>query len=150
MSVSEATVKSLLISLTAPSVSIPARLYGDLIGKPYLIGGRGPTAYDCVGLTIEFQRRRGLALPAYLSDEAELHRQLAAGGALADCHKLATAAPGCVVLLRGFDGGRHLGCMVDGYRMLHVSRDCAVIVEVLARSLWRTRVLGFYRMEAAQ
>ena len=131
-------------------MAIPARIYADLIGKPFATGGRGPSEYDCVGLTLEFQRRRGLALPAYLSDEAELHRQLAAGGALADCQRLPSAEAGCVVLLRGLDGGRHIGCMVDGHRMLHVSRDCAVVLEVLGRSLWRTRVLGFYRMEPAR
>lgn len=131
-------------------MSVPARIYADLIGKPFLAGGRGPNSYDCVGLTIEFQRRRGLVLPAYLSDEAELHRQLAAGGVLADCHRLPAAEPGCVALLRGFDGEeRHLGNMLDPYRMLHVSRNFATCTEILCRSVWRTRVLGFYRMEAA-
>lgn len=130
--------------------AIPARIYSDLIGKPYAPGGRGPAAYDCVGLTIEFQRRRGLVLPTYLSDEAELHRQLATGGALSEPQRLPAAEPGCVVLLRGFDGERHIGCMLDTYRMLHVSRNFATCMEVLSRSLWRTRVLGFYRMEAAR
>ena len=130
--------------------TISARLYADLIGKPFQEGGRGPSAYDCVGLCMEFQRRRGLVLPAYLSDEAELHRQLAAGGVLDDCHRLAAPEPGCVALLRNFEGGRHLACMVDLYRMLHVSRDVATCTEILGRSIWRTRVVGFYRMERPQ
>lgn len=126
---------------------ISPRLYADLIGKPFAEGGRGPSEYDCLGLALEFQRRLGKVLPAYLSDEAELHRQLAAGGVLDDCHRLTVAEPGCVVLLSNPEGGRHLGCMIDGYRMLHVSAHLATCVEVLGRSLWRTRVLGFYRME---
>jgi len=98
----------------------------------------------------QFQRRRGLALPAYLSDEGELHRQLAAGGALDDCKRLDSAEPGCFVLLRSFDEGeRHIGVMVDGYKMLHAHRGIGAVLDVLSRSVWARRVIGFYRAEVA-
>lgn len=128
---------------------IPARIYADLVGKPFAEGGRGP-AFDCVGLAVEFQRRRGIGTPMYLSDEVELHRQIAAGGALDDCHRLDAAEPGCYVLLRSFEEGeRHIGVMVDPYRMLHSRREVGSVLEVLSRSVWARRVIGFYRAEVA-
>lgn len=129
--------------------ALSPRLYADLIGKPFAHGGRGPDAYDCVGLQMELQRRRGLNLPAYLSDPDELHRQIADGGVLSDAHRLASREPGCVVLMRSSGvAARHLGGMVDAYRMLHANEDThTVIVENLDRSLWGRRVLGFYAPE---
>ena len=131
---------------------ISARIYADLVGKPFALHGRGPREYDCLGLAMEFQRRRGLALPAYLSDVEELHRAIADGGQFSEAHRLEAAEPGCVVLLRspGSDYHRHIGCMVDRFRMLHASEDAgASVLEVLTRCAWSRRVLGFYRVESA-
>ena len=38
---------------------------GDLIGKPYAPGARGPDAFDCWGVCAEVYRRAGLVLPDY-------------------------------------------------------------------------------------
>lgn len=130
--------------------AISPRLYASLIGAPFVEDGRGP-GYDCVGLAMEFQRRRGLALPAYLSEPEELHRQLAAGGILEEARRLDAAEAGCVVLLRSPSrlAQRHLGVMVDPFRMLHASQDVgSVVLENLNRSIWGRRVLGFYRVGA--
>jgi cell wall-associated NlpC family hydrolase len=62
--------------------TLSPRLYADLLGKPFADGGRGPDSFDCVGLAIEVQRRRGLDIPDFVSSQAELHRQMAAGGLL--------------------------------------------------------------------
>ena len=35
----------------------------ELIGKPYVEGGRGPGNYDCWGIVKEVARRAGLELP---------------------------------------------------------------------------------------
>lgn len=129
--------------------AISPRILDGLIGKPFKAGGRGPDAFDCVGLAVEVQRRRGLPQPPFLSDEVELHRQLAAGGALCDAQRLETAEPGCFVLLRSFEEGHHhIGIMIDRFTMLHCRREIGVAREVLARSLWARRVIGFYRPEA--
>lgn len=124
------------------------RFYADLIGKPFAHGGRGPSTYDCVGLAEEVLRRMGVCLPAHLSDEAELHRQLAPGGLLEEPRKLNGPEPGAVVLLRSPDPAeRHVGIMVDPYRMLHCSEDAGSVVrEVLSNSFWGRRVVGFYRV----
>ena len=133
--------------MTLPS--IPTRLYLDLLGKPFAEGARGPSTYDCVGLAMEFQRRRGAVLPAYLSQPEELHRQLATEGILSDANRLPVAEPGCVVLLRTGIHERHLGCMVDCYRFLHTMKDLAsgAAIERTLSSQWERLILGYYRVE---
>jgi len=37
----------------------------DLIGKPHVLGARGPDAYDCWGLCVEVYARAGVRLPDY-------------------------------------------------------------------------------------
>ncbi len=130
--------------------TLPVHLYLDLIGTPFVPNGRKPGRLDCVGLVIEVLRRLGCELPAYLSDEASLHRALADNGPLSSAHRLEIAEPGCVVLLRSPNqAGRHLGIMLDGTNMLHASEDTGTVVtESLAHSIWGRRVLGFYRVEA--
>lgn len=129
--------------------TLPSRLFADLIGKPWVDSARGPDAYDCLGLAIEVTRRRGHVMPAYLSDEATLHREMAADGcALGLLTRVPAPEPGDIVLLRSSSAlGYHLGVMVDSYRMLHASEPAgAVVLETISRTLWKRRVLGFYRM----
>ena len=123
------------------------RLYVDLIGKPFAHGGRGPSTYDCVGLADEVLRRMGVRLPAHLSDEAELHRQLAAGGALEESRRIAVAEMGAVVLLRSSHAsGCHVGIMTDPFWLLHASEDMGVVRQFLPECFWGRRVIGFYRV----
>lgn len=130
-------------------MKLAPELYRDLIGTPFAHGGRGPDAYDCVGLAAEVQRRRGFRLPEYLSDVAELHRQVARGGVFHDAHRVLQPDGGVVVLLRTLGGpARHLGVMVDAVHMLHCSEPSrAVVLEPLPRSRWARRVLGYYRLD---
>jgi cell wall-associated NlpC family hydrolase len=127
-------------------------LYQDLLGKPYAKDGRGPTSYDCLGLAMEMARRLGKPVPAYVSDEEELHRQLGAGSAtLADVPQIARAVPGCVALFRMSDGTHHLGVMVDPYRMLHAARtNGAVIVERVLSPQWQRKIIGYYSLEGGK
>lgn len=120
-------------------------LYGDLLGKPWQEDARGPDAYDCLGLTIEVQRRRGLAVPDFVSSEAELHRQLAGGGFLADCIKLDAAEPGCVALVKMGVNEHHLGIMIDRFRILHTTKQTkGVVRERVLGPLWARCIVGFY------
>jgi len=124
---------------------LPARLYADLVGKPFAAGGRGPDVFDCVGLAAEIQRRRGLAVPVFSSSEAELHRQIAAGGFLADCQRVRKPEPGCVALLKMGLHEHHLGTMVSQHRILHTTAQTrGVVVESILGPLFKNRILGFY------
>ena len=126
--------------------AISPRLYADLIGKPFLADARGPSAYDCLGLAIEMQRRQGHAVPDYASTPDELHRQYSEErGVLGPCYRIERATPGCVVLMRGIESERHLGTMTDRFTMLHASAiSKSVVHDVLSRSIYGHRVLGYY------
>jgi cell wall-associated NlpC family hydrolase len=119
----------------------------DLLGKPWSAGARGPEAYDCLGLAIEIQRRRGITGPKFLSCEGELHRQLATGGFLSDCEKLEAAEYGSVVLFKVGPYEHHLGTMVARYRMIHTTAQTrGVVVESILGPLWAHRIVGFYKI----
>ncbi len=132
-----------------PMNGLSARLFTDLVGKPFARDARGPDAYDCLGLVIEVTRRNGFAVPEYASTSEELARQQHEG-LLGPCRRVERAEPGCVVLLRSTHAtGRHLGIMIDRWRMIHASEDAGqAVIETLQRSLWGRRVLGFYMPES--
>jgi len=133
-----------------PPAPLAPRLFADLIGKPWAEGGRGPDAYDCVGLVLEVAKRLGKQLPDYVSNEATLHAELAAGGdSLADLPRMIHPNVGDVVLLRMGVNEHHLGVMVDSCRMLHASRNCAAIIERVNSPLWQRRVMGYYALLSA-
>ena len=130
--------------------ALDASLWRDLVGKRYLADGRGPLAYDCLGLCMEITRRRGFAVPAYQSTRDELQRQYAEGhGALGICRRIVLPETGAVVLIRtDHTSLRHMGIMLDTARMIHASEGPgSVVVEHLGRSIWARRLIGFYRPE---
>jgi len=126
--------------------TLESYLFVDLIGKPWRKCARGPDAYDCLGLVLEIQRRRGVEVPNFLSCEGELHRQLAGGGFLAGCKKLEAAEPGCVALIK-MGHEHHLGVMLDSYRMIHTTEQTrGAVIERILGPLWNRRITGYYRV----
>ena len=121
-------------------------LYTDLIGKPFAHGARGPAAYDCLGLCMEVLRRRGIAVPEYVSDAAELHRNLAAGTeALAAMRKVLQPRGGEVALFRALGSYPcHMGVMINPWHMLHTTAETQCVVERVASPLWKRRLLGYF------
>jgi hypothetical protein len=130
--------------------AVQARIYADLLGKPWRRGARGPEAYDCLGLALEIARRLGRTFPAYVSTEAELHAQLGSGGGtLADCPRIAAPEPGAVALLRMSVGEHHLAFLVDRYRMIHTTEATGCVVERILEPMWQRRIMGYFRLEGS-
>jgi cell wall-associated NlpC family hydrolase len=135
---------------------LPARLYADLLFKPYVEGGRGPDSYDCLGLVLEVQRRLGRALPAYEStiDEFKRHyRAIAPGhGVLGPSFEIPTPVPGCGVLFRMGWNQRHMGVMISRYEMLHTLADRAggSGIERITAPDWRNIIIGYYLPESCR
>jgi cell wall-associated NlpC family hydrolase len=129
--------------------ALSPRIFTDLLGKPWQDGARGPDAYDCVGLVLEIQRRRGIDVPEYVSSEAEFHRQFHHDQLFAECPRLAGADPGCVALFKVGVNQHHLGVMVDRYRMIHTAQypGCAIVERILG-PIWERRLIGFYLVES--
>lgn len=120
--------------------------YDDLIGVPYVNGGRDPeTGLDCWGLAIEMFRRQGLRLPPYLVDatRTELCMSLFESGR-PKWVELEDPEPGCIVLIR-FIGNplpSHCGVYVGYGEFIHAEHT-AVQVDRVAR--WGPRIIGYFK-----
>lgn len=113
------------------------------IGLPYAPLGRGPGAYDCLGLFLAVQRAEfGLELSYGLVAQgpAELaaHRRY-----IADWVRVEQACPGDAVLMRR-GRGWHIGCALDDRRMLHAV-DPGSVIEPFRSRKWGKRLEGIYR-----
>ncbi|MHC5703426.1 C40 family peptidase [Streptomyces tirandamycinicus] len=106
----------------APAVAAPnpraaqavAYAYGAL-GKPYVWGATGPSAFDCSGLTQAAWRSAGVALPR------TTYTQINAGQRVSRSQ----LAPGDLVFF--YSGVSHVGLYIGGGRMIHAPRPGAPV-----------------------
>lgn len=130
--------------------ALPADLWVDLIGRPFLSGGRGPDAFDCYGLLIEVFRRRGRdVMPHNTPGDGELADfVLATVGA--EWHRIPEPTPGCGLLFRDRGAARHVGIYLGQDRFIHSnSRLGQVAVERLAAVRSFLPMLGAYEPSEA-
>lgn len=96
-------------------------IWGDLIGEPFQINGRGNPGYDCYGLLIEVFRRRGIIIPdlVYDDDRAQ-HAFLMATATRSDWRECPVKpGAGLLFLEDGIPG--HVGVAIDDDRFIHSS-----------------------------
>lgn len=116
------------------------------IGKAYAPLGRGPVAYDCLGLFIEVQARqfgRVLDYGLVRVGEDELD---ACARHIGEWRPVKVAVAGDAVLMRR-GRGWHLGVALDDRLMLHAHEPQSVIEDFRA-SRWGARLDGVYRYHA--
>ncbi|MDT9688710.1 C40 family peptidase [Streptomyces sp. P9(2023)] len=87
----------------------------DQIGKPYVWGATGPSAYDCSGLTQAAWRAAGVALPR------TTYTQINAGQRVSRSQ----LAPGDLVFF--YSGISHVGLYIGGGQMIHAPRPGAPV-----------------------
>ncbi|MFG2643267.1 NlpC/P60 family protein [Streptomyces sp. NPDC048370] len=87
----------------------------DQIGKPYVWGATGPSAYDCSGLTQAAWRSAGVALPR------TTYTQINAGQRVSR----SALAPGDLVFF--YSGISHVGLYIGGGQMIHAPRPGAPV-----------------------
>lgn len=129
--------------------------FDNYVGIPYADKGRGD-AVDCWGLVcLVFRELCGIALPS-LSDRyvtAEDRRAVAAliEGELDPWQPIAAGCeqPFDCVLMREGRFVRHVGVVTQPGQVLHVSRGGTSVIERYRSGLLASRVVGFYRFEAA-
>ncbi|MFD3944199.1 NlpC/P60 family protein [Streptomyces sp. NPDC058579] len=85
------------------------------LGKPYVWGATGPSAYDCSGLTQAAWRAAGVALPR------TTYTQINAGQRVSRSE----LAPGDLVFF--YSGISHVGLYIGGGQMIHAPRPGAPI-----------------------
>lgn len=94
---------------TSPAAIVAVTFALAQLGKPYVFGAAGPTAYDCSGLTMTAWAAAGVLLPHYTVAQAEL------GTPVADVSLL---RPGDLVFIPGSDGTMqapgHVGMYIGG------------------------------------
>lgn len=91
-----------------------AYAYGAL-GKPYVWGATGPSAYDCSGLTQAAWRSAGVSLPR------TTYTQINAGRSI----PRSQLSPGDLVFF--YSGISHVGLYIGGGRMIHAPRPGAPV-----------------------
>ena len=120
------------------------------LGLPYAKDGRGPDAFDCLGLVLAVHASRGLILPDPLKADPD-HRAAAARNPYrrvdAD-----DAQEGDALLFRGLGtGAMHIGFALDARDMLHIGGDGFTVhppsrVETWRTPAWMRRLEGVYRV----
>lgn len=105
--------------------------YMDLLGLPFVRGGRGPDAYDCYGLVKEMFKRAGKEVPDFASpgtlEEIE--------ALIADNHhhwrRVPIGTAGAALSFRVEGYGAHVGYMLSNDRFLHAWEPTGVTTERL-------------------
>ncbi len=132
----------------------------ELIGRPWIAGGRGPDAFDCWGLVRFCWRERfGIEVPEISVDAADLRAVLAGFRDHPERRRWCRVEParerarerareGDGVLMRQSRYPVHVGLWlaVDGGGVLHAVRDSGVVFQIpadLATHGWR--IEGTYR-----
>ncbi|MFF9840886.1 NlpC/P60 family protein [Streptomyces sp. NPDC013740] len=85
------------------------------LGKPYVWGATGPSAYDCSGLTQAAWRAAGVSLPRTTYTQINAGRRVSR----------AELAPGDLVFF--YSGISHVGLYIGGGQMIHAPRPGAPV-----------------------
>lgn len=116
----------------------------DLIGRPFVYGGRGPDSFDCYGLVMHIAKTvHGQEIPDFrsTSDQALINARMASGICL---WERVEPGKGTFVLFRIGKFISHCGYMLDAMRMIHTWESSGgVVIERV--DVWKQRTVGFYR-----
>lgn len=118
------------------------------IGLRYAEGGRGPEAYDCLGLYLALVRAwRGVTLPDPRCAVTEIGRwQVALGPHFQEIDR-ASVRLGDALLFRMGRGVLHVGFALGASDMLHIEQDsvgsCIASVD---GAQWVNKLIGVHRL----
>lgn len=117
----------------------------EFVGLPFAERGRGPEAFDCLGLLIEVQRRvfgRTIADPActFAGGLRPENRAVLEGQVV----EVTDPKAGDALLFREAGRALHVGIVVDHRSMLH-SYHAAATIESWTGPIWAPKLAGMYR-----
>ena len=100
------------------------------VGLPYLEGGRGPLAYDCLGLFIALQQARfGRDIPDPSCSMAEAVRHAVVDAARNDWKRveIGNVQEGDALLFLAAGRALHLGFALDARDMIHTEAEASCV-----------------------
>lgn len=110
----------------------------SLLGRPYVYGAAGPSAFDCSGFTSYVFSSLGINLPHNAAEQAEL-------GQPVDRYAL---APGDLVFFAYYGSAdiEHVGIYVGNDRFIHASTSAGVEYSSLEQSYYAANYRGARRL----
>ncbi|WP_097026072.1 C40 family peptidase [Clostridium peptidivorans] len=133
----KATVKKPTLSRGANGRTDVVTYAYKFMGKPYVWGAAGPSAFDCSGFTLYVYRAFGVNLGHYTGT------QFATGQAVSKDNLL----PGDLVFFNTDSSISHVGIYVGGGQFIHASSGSGqVIVSSLSGSYYASRYAGARRV----
>lgn len=123
--------------------------FNDLIGIPFLDGGRDKKGFDCWGLSLEVFRRFGVGLPDYkigCIDDSKIDGNINKQRCFWDrVESLEIPVPALVVIR--FNSGalcNHTGVYIGAGRFIHTRQKVGVNIDRIDSPAWRKIIEGFY------
>lgn len=115
--------------------------YADLVGRPFVMGARGPDAYDCYGLVREMFRRTGKQVPDYSTERRDVATIAQILSGIREWRKV-EFAPGVMALFQ-MRTCLHTSFILPYDKMIHCwEQSNGVCVERF--STWQGKVIGYY------
>lgn len=123
-------------------------MYNDLIGIPFVRGGRTAKGLDCYGLAMEVFRRNGVEIPEYdvdYTDEVKINKAINDGAVSERWKKIETPTVPCLLTIRFAQGFvNHVGVYIGNGRFIHTRERVGVCIERTNSPAWRGLIEGYY------
>lgn len=120
----------------------------DLLGKPFVDGGRGPNEFDCYGLAMEIWRRAGIELPDYkigCADSTSINQAVDEERyKWIRCEGEPPVPAMVVIRFNQIVLCNHVGVYLGGGRFIHTRQRVGVCIERIDSPIWRKRIEGYY------
>lgn len=122
----------------------------DLLGVPFVDGGRDMKGMDCWGLFVEVMRRFGYQVPDY---KVSCFDTAGIGGAfqaeIGSWQPVGVALPGMAVAMAIHDKApdmvQHFGVALDSRRFIHTLEKTGVLITRFSDPFFSKKIKGFYR-----
>lgn len=122
----------------------------DLLGVPFVDGGRDKQGMDCWGLFIEVMKRFGYEVPDY---KVSCFDAEGIGGTyqaeIGSWQEVGSAAPGLAVAMaiheKAPDMVQHFGVVLEPKRFIHTLEKTGVIITKISDPFFNRKIKGFYR-----
>lgn len=130
----------------------------DLIGVPYLTGGRDKKGIDCYGLFIEVMKRNGIVVPdlteiVSVCDNTVGRSEIIRNQIDEYWEKIDVPEEGCAVAIamdyENPDVVQHLGVYLGKKTIIHVFRKMGIILSTIDDPMIKNRIRGYYKWKGS-